>query len=115
MALYAFDTKPFADLIEERAISQVTIAFEQIILNSFGTEAARIYKETGKVRNPKITMSEIKRRFNILAEWFKVFRGYLGWSINRTLDELPKVLREILDGKIYVPSKRAMWSPTMEV
>jgi len=55
------------------------------------------------------TLGEVKSRFNILIRWFKVMRGDLKWSIQRTLSALPHALRTELDGGKYEPPVRASW------
>lgn len=111
MGAYNFDTKPFADLISDDKIGVVTATFEIILFKSFATDASRIAQITGKPAQPKITMSEVRRRFEIISTWFKTLRGDMGFSLRRTLDELPLALRKTLDGEVYTPSKRAMWTP----
>lgn len=103
--------RPFADLVEEGAVGKVTLRIESIIMNSFAEDAARKARETGVIRSPNITMSETKRRFDIVANWFRVMRGDLRWSLPRVFDELPIALRYELDGVGYIPPTRAMWCP----
>jgi hypothetical protein len=57
-----------------------------------------------------MTKNDVKRRFDILAKWFKVMRGDLGWSLQRALDTLPRALRAELDGEEFVPDNRATWA-----
>lgn len=100
---------PFASLIDERQVGQVTKAFEDIIMQSFGVDAARRANE-GRLVQPALTRQSVKDRFDILAKWFKVMRGDLSWSLQRVLDTLPRALRAELDGEEFVPDNRATWA-----
>lgn len=102
--------KPFAELVTTDQAASVTAAFEKILLASFATDAAREAIVVCGVRGkPKMTMAEIKRRFNILTKWFGILRTDLGWSVVRILDILPSALRKELDGEEFVPSNRSSW------
>lgn len=99
---------PFADLVPADKVGEVTLKFEELILRSFAEEVARTRLTIVRPR----TAAEVKRRFNILADWFKVLRGDIGWSLQRVLDELPMALRKTLDGEQYVPDvRRSAWMP----
>lgn len=101
---------PFAELVATDQAYTVSDAFERILLASFATDAAReAIVVSGVVGQPKMTMAETKRRFNILAKWFQILRKDLGWSVRRILDTLPVALRKELDGEEFVPSNRSMW------
>lgn len=103
---------PFSDLVDKPGqIGLVTQKFEKMIFDSFAVDAARKAMETGSKGLSSVTMAETKRRFDILADWFKTLRGDMGWSVSRTLDELPRALRAQLDGEVYVPSVRSVWAP----
>jgi len=112
--MHVHSKSPFADLLNEGQAAEVSIRFEQIIMESFATDAGREAIAKGAQGRAVVTTAEVKRRFNILADWFKVFRGDMGWSLKRCLDELPRALRAKLDGEIYVPDKRASWAPQPE-
>jgi hypothetical protein len=90
---------------DERLLGRVVRAIEDAIVLSFGRDAARDGRE------PRMTGAEVKRRFEMCVSIFKTLRGDLGWSVERTLDHLPGLLRAELDGVPWVPDGRAMWSP----
>lgn len=102
---------PFAEFLNSPAeATEVSNAIHDMIMKSFGTDAARKALSTGR-GEVRATQAEVRRRFNIIADWFKVLRGDMGWSMKRTIDELPKALRAQLDGGTYVPNTRALWAP----
>jgi hypothetical protein len=90
---------------DERLLGRVVRAIEDAIMLSFGRDAARDGRE------PRMTGDEVKRRFDMCVSIFKTLRGDLGWSIERTLDNLPRLLRAELDGVPWIPDGRAMWTP----
>jgi len=49
------------------------------------------------------TQAELKRRSEIMARWFRVFRGDLGYSISQCEMEIGKALRSELDGTLFTP------------
>ncbi len=104
---------PFVELLNHPGqAAEVTQKFEAMIMESFATDAARKAIASGVQGEARVTGAELKRRFNVLADWFKVMRGDMGWSMSRTFDELPRALRSQLDGEIYVPdARRNMWAP----
>lgn len=103
---------PFADLLNHPGqAGEVTEKLEAMIMESFATDAAREAIAKGTTGKAVVTGAEVKRRFDILADWFKVMRGDMGWSMSRTFDELPRALRAQLDGEIYIPDSRNMWAP----
>lgn len=111
------DPVPFASMLTDGpfTVVMVTTRFEEIIHESFAADAKRNLVNKGKTMvEIKITLAELKRRFNILAEWFKILKGDLGWSVQHVVDELPTILRTQLDGGTYVPPPRGMWVPSKE-
>lgn len=107
---------PFAELLTEPGqVGEVTLQFERMIQDSFATDAVRDLQVNGVRGQPKVTAAEIRRRFEILAYWFKVLKGDMCWSLQRVIDELPRVLRTVLDGGQYVPNvRRSMWTPQVQ-
>lgn len=103
-----FDPTPFLSLMRDRAeLNLVVSSVLSAVTQSFKGDGAR-----GSVI--MLTQDEVKRRTEILAKWFKIMRGDLGWSIDRTLDFLPTALRQELDGVVWEPpSKDRAWSPTV--
>lgn len=93
--------------LDEQACRNLTILFERAISQSFEEDDRR----RGAGGSVKRTEGEIKRRFGILADWFRIFWGDQQWSISRIKDELPKALRATLDGVDYTPSTRKVWAP----
>lgn len=64
-----------------------------------------------EVDHSRMTRSEVKRRFDIMAKTFRELR-HEGWSVTRILDNLPHVLRVKLDGGSWDPSTRhGIWMP----
>lgn len=68
-----------------------------MILDSFRADRARR------------TQAEIKRRFEICVDLFKILRGDCRYSMERTLDAIPAGLRARLDGQPWEPSTRPWW------
>ena len=92
---------PFADLVgDARSMHRVGKMFELELRKSFDVDEKRM----GKAFRERVqTQSEIRRRGEILARWFQIFRGELGYSLSRCEDELGKALRSDLDGELYMP------------
>jgi len=106
------ERKIFLELAgSERELGQVTQRFHEVIERSFVTDAGRVLAVNGIAGGSKMTHDEVRHRFGIVADWFKTFRGDLGWSLQRTLSELPQALRKTLDGEDYNPATRSMWAP----
>jgi len=49
------------------------------------------------------TRDEMKRRALIMAHWFRIFRGDLGYSMARCEAEMYNALRSEIDGELYTP------------
>jgi len=64
-------------------------------------EDERRYGKAFKQR--MMTDTEMRRRSEIMARWFRVLRGDLGYSLARCEAELPGALRAELDGVLYTP------------
>lgn len=90
---------------DERLITRVVCGIEEAITRSFGQDAAR------DGRQPRMTGDEVKRRFDMCVRIFKTLRGDLGWSVERSMDRLPSMLRAEIDGVPWHPDDRAMWAP----
>lgn len=90
---------------DERLLARVVLGFEEAIVYSFGQDAERDGRE------PRMTGAEVKRRFDACVRIFKTLRGDLGWSVERTMDHMPRLLRAELDGVPWVSDGRAMWTP----
>lgn len=60
-----------------------------------------------------LTDTEFRRRFKICEKWFRIMRGDCGYSVERTVDFLPRALRADLDGTEFEPPKAdlAGWAP----
>jgi hypothetical protein len=98
---------PFSALLSSPAqFAKVAEKFEEVILASFGWEAAKTHS------TPTVTRSELKRRFEIVERYFRLFRGELGWSVERSLDHIgPALKSEILIGRSYEPPSNTLWAP----
>jgi len=74
--------------------------FERELRKSFATDEHRM----GKAFRERVqTQAELKRRSQIMARWFRVFRGDLGYSLARCEAEMGRALRSELDGELYTP------------
>ena len=89
---------------------QIWRRFCAIVENSYKEDERRVVP--GLYLPVERTTAETKRRAQLLIKWFTVFRGDMNYSTQRSLDELPRVLRQELDGtgQRYEPSERAMWA-----
>ena len=92
---------PFGDLIRDPGkMLRVGRMFESSLAKSFQEDERRM----GKAFRERVqTQAEMDRRADIMARWFKVFRGDLGYSIARCEAEIYKALRSELDGELYTP------------
>lgn len=92
---------PFAEMVISPAQAiRAAKLFERTLRESF----ERDEKMIGKAFRLKIqTQAEMKRRAEIMARWFRVFRGDLGYSMARVEAELGNALRSELDGGLYTP------------
>lgn len=86
-----------AKLIADHEVGRVTRALILIIYQSFVEDGSRK------------TFAETQRRFDICIELFKMLRGDMHYSIERTLDTIPHALRCKLDRIPWEPSKRNTW------
>lgn len=104
------DPRPFLSLLNERGnYPLVARKFASTLAASFAEDARRNGAEFVRKIH---TQDEEKRRAEILGKWFRRLRGDLGFSLNRTLDELPRALRAELDGGSYTPpEKNRLWAP----
>jgi len=102
----------FAEFLNSpEQLATVTQRIEGMLFDSFKEDARK-----SRSREIQVSNSEMRRRFEILTNWFRVLRGDMGYSLQRTLDEMPMALRAELDGVPYVPNQRTMWAsaPTTE-
>jgi len=93
---------PFADLmLQPHQAKRAMAMFERVLRESFDHDE----KVMGKAFRERVqTGSEMKRRAEKMARWFRVFRGDLGYSISRIEAEMGRALRCELDGGIYTPA-----------
>jgi hypothetical protein len=92
-------------------------AVEDAIWKSFGED---VLKERAKlIITPssnalRPSLAEAKRRFLICEAWLIQARYDLGYSLEQSLDLIPRVLRAKLDGEDFEPEKpgERCWSPT---
>jgi hypothetical protein len=101
---------PFAALLRNPAdLPRVFWRLESVIANSFKEDRAR----GGVITLTGASSAEVKRRYAICEKWFRVFRGDLGWSLEKTLDFWPVALRKELDGETWEPPKGDTgWAPS---
>lgn len=90
----------FARLIDENQVSRVTLAFEEMIANSFVTHPMN-----------HLTRAEVKRRFDMCSKIFETLRSDLKWGVERILGRLPGYLASELDGIDWKPDARTIWAP----
>jgi len=90
---------------DERLIARAVLGIEEAIARSFGQDALRDGRE------PRMTGAEVKHRFDICVRILKTLRGDLGWSVERSMDHLPRLLRAELDGVPWAPDDRTLWTP----
>lgn len=102
---------PFGALLSSpEQLTAVAAQVERVILESFGWEAAH------KLVVPVVTQPEIKRRFDIVEKYFRIFRGDLKWSVERALDHIgPALFCELVNGTPYeIPAERDTWIQTTD-
>lgn len=95
-------SSPFAEMVisPSQALRAARL-FERTLRESFEYDE----KEMGQhFRSTVQTGAEMKRRAEIMARWFRVFRGDLGYSLARVEAELGNALRCELNGGLYTPS-----------
>ena len=104
------DGTPFGDLVrDERELAKAVNAVIRMVQQSFVDDRRRQMQGLGIARQ---TEREEKRRVDICGAWFRTTRGDFGWSLVKTLDELPKALRAELDGAEYKPPAAGrLWVP----
>jgi hypothetical protein len=90
----------FLDLLAQDQIGPVVLGIENAVAQSFVEDRGR---PTG---------DEIRRRFNLCARIVKQLRGDLSWAIPRVVDHLPRYLRCELDGILWTPETRSVWTPS---
>lgn len=93
---------PFSDmLLSPRQALRASRMFESVLRKSFEEDE----REMGiEFRRRIQTGSEMRRRAEIMARWFRVFRGDLGYSLAKIEAEIGSALRSELDGGIYSPA-----------
>lgn len=74
--------------------AEVVRGIEKAITRSFATD--------GLIR-PVRTQHEIKRRFQICVDGFRMMRRDLDWAVPRIVDALPEYLRKTLDRDNWEP------------
>lgn len=81
-------------------VGTLVLAIESSIAASFALDGATM------------TGDEVKRRFNICLEIFKVLRGDMKWGMSRIVDHIPKYLLQELNGTTWTPDTRECWIPS---
>lgn len=104
------DPAPFLSLLDSPGD-------ERRVLNAFATILARSFQEDRRRQGEEFvrrihTQAEERRRAKIIGKWFREMRAGLGYSLSRTLDEIPRALRTELDGGKYTPPEpNQLWAP----
>ena len=94
-------SQPFAELLlSPKQTMRARQLFMRCLKDSFDEDERR----DGKPFRDRVqTRSEMKRRALLMAGWFRIFRGDLGYSLARCEAELGKALRSDIDGELYTP------------
>ena len=93
---------PFSDMVLSRGqLARAAVLFEKTLRESFDDDERLVGKD---FRRRIQTDTEMKRRAQIMARWFRVFRGDLGFSLPKIEVELGRALRSELDGGLYTPT-----------
>ena len=100
------DPTPFSSLLRnEQSPLELVQAINSAIAGSYRAERLR-----GEL--PIVKTEEVKRRTQICLKWFKILRGDMGWTVEKTLDFLPMALRKEIDGEDFdPPTQNGAWSP----
>lgn len=102
------DPTPFSSVLrQELAPSRLASAIEKAIADSYRHERARGDK-------PVVSHISMKNRSDICLKWFRIMRGDMGYSVERTLDFIGLALRTELDGGQFEPVSaklRSAWAP----
>lgn len=94
-------SRPFGDLlVSPQHAARAGKLFITCLKKSFDEDERRYGKP---FRKRTQTQAEQKRRALIMARWFRIFRGDLGFSLARIEVELSNALRKELDGELYTP------------
>lgn len=91
----------FLNLLQDGQIGKVQEGLIVIVKKSFKEDKSRE------------TQDEVRRRFRICLDGFKMLRGdaKYKWGVERIMKELPRLLRCRLDGASYEPDNRSIWMP----
>ena len=93
------DTRVFRDLLDnQNDFNQVFNVFYTTIMLSF-----RVIDTAALGQASVISQEEVKRRFLICEKWFRTMRGDLGYSLQRTLEYIPKALVCEITGQEFIP------------
>jgi hypothetical protein len=102
------DPTPFASTLRhEFTATRLAQIIEKAIADSFKHE-----RERGE--RVVVSDTEVRRRSEICLKWFRVMRGDMGYSVDRTFDFIPRALRTELDGGSFEPvsaAVRSAWAP----
>ena len=102
------DTHPFSGLLDDHSVAaKVMLSIEAAVAGSFEADEQRILVP----RAVRVTQSEMKRRSEICIGIFRVLRGDLKWSWQRSCDHIRPYLRKALDGESWEPTAKTMWTP----
>ena len=104
------DPKPFMRLLSKE--SDLKIVYECLETTIWRSFAEDLRSNPFKEQN--ITQNEIRHRFKLCEKWFRKARGEYGFSLEKTLDLMPKALRSDIEGEDFDPtkSKTKLWTPT---
>ncbi len=99
---------PFLDLTKDPKVGHYLFKrVTQIVSNSFREDA---HREGKNVSQLKITQSEVKRRADIVGNWYRAMTE-MGLSSPNTIEHLARALRVELDGGTFTPpTPGKMWA-----
>lgn len=102
------DPTPWKQLLaDESAFEEVFSRVEHVIFTSFTYLDVKVLG-----RKPIITQEKINDRFKICQRWFCIMRADCGYSLQQTLDMLPRALAsELLELPFDPPSVRGTTTP----
>ena len=95
--------------LDEKQSEMLINGIQKAIMDSFDTDESR-GDYMGKAHGR--TIAETKRRFKICQDWVLILRMEKNFSLQRICDTLPRLLRNVLDGKdVSCITDSCIWTP----
>jgi hypothetical protein len=98
-----------------RRDEDIRAIYEAIYLAVYRSVGVDIQREPfGYLAQKGMTAAEMKHRSKICIEWVKEARAARGYTVQKTIDLMPQILRCRLDGIDWDPDASAisLWAPT---